>query len=93
MVQETKERLEERLRGEGWEFLERRSVIPTTLAGYDLIPFGRGHLMVESHLRLTDEQLLEEYRKDFKDVLVTDAYDEGGRVHGDMRDVYVRYGS
>ena len=56
-----------------------------------MIPFGIGHLMAESRLKLTDEQLSAEYRKDFEDVLIVDTYDADGRPIEDMRDVYVKY--
>ena len=92
-MQETKEQLEERLNKEGWEFRDRRSVRQTASAPYSTIPFWGGHLMIEFQSGLTDEQLSQEYKKDFKNVLITDAYGENGRVLSDMRDVYIKYRS
>ncbi|HIH17601.1 MAG TPA: hypothetical protein HA282_05270 [Nanoarchaeota archaeon] len=91
MPQETKERLEKRLKREGWEFRERRSVRPSESIAYSTIPFGGGHLMMESQSSLTDEQLSREYEKDFADVLIADAYNAKGKVLRDMRDIYVKY--
>ncbi len=91
-MQETKEQLEERLNREGWEFRERRSVRPDT-STMSMIPFRGNYLMLDSQPSLTDDRLSEEYRKHFKDVLITDAYDARGKVLNDMRDVYVKYRS